>query len=756
MKNFFPGLSLKNKMYVISIAVFLLSILFAGGFAGISFKYFIKQIALNNASKINQGFAYKVESEIQKEIIAINTLALILSQYNQSGNTEENLNPSETLKTLMNLNPAIIGLLLETPGETKNDSLGKTVDNVQTYRIFLERKNDESIDYNPFDPDFMEMVSQNLPSDEENFSISEPFRRSRGNTSEFLISYSASIKYQNRDKFGLLTILFSLNNFSRILNEAVYGNNSRSILLTENNTIISVSNKPWMTGKNIIKFQGEEHEIFTKIIGTDQNVVDYRNALVSNQNIILPGSDLKWRLITIIPLKNITGNIYNQLIYIILISSAFMIAGLILILILIRKTIYPLILTSKSIRQLAEGNLISLPKGNFPNEFNEIFEGINQISDHLNHISQVSFEIAQGNIDKKIDVKNDNDILSISVNKIAENLKQTIIDGKIKEESTDRQLWMRRGRFEVAEAERISSDKPEDLAFNLIRSIVNYTNAVMGGIYNYDEDTEKAEFIAAYAYGNRKLIKKEFKKGEGLVGTCIIEKKKIELNKVPDDYLKISTGLGSGSPGYLIVIPVFFQEKINSVIEIAFYKKPDDHIIEFIEQLSDSIGGWMDASSKKNKTIELLRISTEQTQLLAQKEEELNIKINELQKVQHEMAHKNAEYESMLRAVNHSVMTVRYTTEGVLLDANDVYLKTMGFQINELIGINVFDLVKDQETDLRRIIERVINGDSVHKQVKRYTKNGNPKWLSATYTPYIDADNNVTGVLFFAVENPLQ
>jgi PAS domain S-box-containing protein len=752
MKNYFTRFSLKQKLNIIIIAVFSLTILITGLFMGLSFDHYSKIIAFNHASDINQSFTNRIESEIQKQIVTIKTLSTVLAHFPMIKNLTEDQNQKQMLKAFLLNNEGINSLILSYSVENiidtlENDSIGITEE-----MLFFEKKRTEIIENEVLDDDFAQVISQNLPSSESNIAISEPYKGINDNTVDFLIFYSTTFKRVSDNKSGMITVVFSLNQFSHLVNSSVFGNDSKSILLTANNSIVAVSNKPWMTGKNIIKFQGEEHELFTKISSTDQQTTNYKNFVVTIHNVEIPDADFKWRLITSIPIHNITGLLTDNAKFSIIIVLVLMLIGLLLMISLLKRAFYPLNLTTQTIFKVANGNPVKIPKGLYHKEFNDMIEGINRISDNLLEIDDVSRDISEGDMNKRVKMKSEYDILAGSVNKIAENLKQSVIDRRQKEENTDRQLWMRRGRFEVAEAERVSSGKPEDLAFNLIRSIVNYTEAVMGGMYAYDEDTEIVEFVAAYAYGNRKLIRKEFKKGEGLVGTCVIERKKIEMNKIPDDYIKIATGLGSGSPGYLAIIPVFFQDKINSVIEIAYYKKPEDHIIEFIEQLSDSIGGWMDASLKKNKTIELLRISTEQTKKLAEKEDELKTKINELERVQNEIAVKNAEYESMLRAVNHSVMTVKYTIEGVLLEANDVYVKTMGFQREELIGMNVYEFVKGQEEDLRIIIERVSNGETITKQIKRNTKNGELKHLTATYTPYITPDNAIAGVLFFAVE----
>jgi PAS domain S-box-containing protein len=596
------------------------------------------------------------------------------------------------------------------------------------------------------------LISQNKSSIKEMVSVSEPFKSKAGNLSGYALLFTSPLNIKPLDINASVSIIVSCDNVIKLIDQSVSGKNSSSLLVTSTNSIIGVSAKHWMTGKNIIKFQGEEHEIFTQLKSINQNVFQYKDKVISNHEIKVEHSNISWNLISSIPISNSITRFNQTIIYIVIALMLLLLSGLVIILFLLKNALIPFKLIIESAKKIGNGELITISKGNFEHEFNEIINGINNITENLKEVTQVSAEIAQGNIESKIKIKSENDILSISVNKIADNLKQSILDREAQADLTNKQLWMRRGRFEVAEAERMSSEKQDDLAFNLIRSIVNYCDASMGGVYTYDSETEKIILIAAYAYGNKKMIKKEFIKGEGLVGTCVLEKKKIELTKIPDDYLKITTGLGSGTPGYLIIIPVFFQEKINSVLEIAFNRKPENHIVEFIEQVCESIGGWLDASAKKNKTIELLQISREQTKQLAEKEAELNTKINELQLIQNQIAIKNAEYQSILKAVNHSVMTVNYTPEGVLLDANEVYLGIMGYTLDELKGMNVFDLVKDQEKDLKTIIERVMIGETIHKQVKRYTKEGAEKWLSATYTPFVNADNLITGVLFFAVE----
>ena len=130
----------------------------------------------------------------------------------------------------------------------------------------------------------------------------------------------------------------------------------------------------------------------------------------------------------------------------------------------------------------------------------------------------------------------------------------------------------------------------------------------------------------------------------------------------------------------------------------------------------------------------------------------MNKKVTELQEIQEKTAEINTRYKSMLNAVNQSVMTVEYTLDGTIINCNSVYTDIMGFEADEIKSKNVSELVKDQSESLKQIIEEVKTGKTIKKEVKRYTKEGKEKTLTATYTPYFDKKGKISQILFFAFD----
>ena len=75
--------------------------------------------------------------------------------------------------------------------------------------------------------------------------------------------------------------------------------------------------------------------------------------------------------------------------------------------------------------------------------------------------------------------------------------------------------------------------------------------------------------LASYAYRERKGVNNRFKLGEGLVGQAALEKERILLTNVPQDYVQISSGLGEAPPTNIVVLPIVFEGQVKAVMELS-------------------------------------------------------------------------------------------------------------------------------------------------------------------------------------------
>jgi signal transduction histidine kinase/DNA-binding response OmpR family regulator len=159
--------------------------------------------------------------------------------------------------------------------------------------------------------------------------------------------------------------------------------------------------------------------------------------------------------------------------------------------------------------------------------------------------------------------------------------------------------------------------------------LVHAEHAVFYGMVGANGRAAHLAFQAGYAYKQRRSVPLEFGLGEGLVGQCAIEKKPIVVNHAPAEYIRINSGLGEAKPAHIVVLPVVFEGDVRAVIELASFTPFSATYMDFLNQLTESIGIVLNTIEANSRTEELLK----QSQSLA----------NELQSQQDQLQHTNEE-----------------------------------------------------------------------------------------------------------------
>jgi putative methionine-R-sulfoxide reductase with GAF domain len=91
-------------------------------------------------------------------------------------------------------------------------------------------------------------------------------------------------------------------------------------------------------------------------------------------------------------------------------------------------------------------------------------------------------------------------------------------------------------------------------------------------------------FLVGYAYHLAETETLEFEFGEGLSGQVAKEGKLININKVPEGYLSVLSGLGQATPSAMIIFPLKINNEVLAVVELAsfktFLKEDEDFLLE--------------------------------------------------------------------------------------------------------------------------------------------------------------------------------
>ena len=111
------------------------------------------------------------------------------------------------------------------------------------------------------------------------------------------------------------------------------------------------------------------------------------------------------------------------------------------------------------------------------------------------------------------------------------------------------------------------------------------------------------------------------------------------------------------------------------------------------------------------------------------------------------------QHQSLLNAINRSMAVIEFTLAGDIVTANDNFLQTMGYRLDEVKGKHHRIFCHERTANSPRYQqdwERLNRGEYLSDRFKRVTRSGQTIWLRATYNPLYDSQGKLYGVVKFA------
>nr|WP_290221235.1 HAMP domain-containing protein [Trichocoleus desertorum] len=242
------------------------------------------------------------------------------------------------------------------------------------------------------------------------------------------------------------------------------------------------------------------------------------------------------------------------------------------------------------------------------------------LTTQLRAIAEVATAVTKGDLTRSISVAAQGEVavLKDNINQMIANLRETT-------QKNTEQDWLKTNLAKFTRM--LQGQRDLETVSKLILSELAPLVSAQHGVFYLMEPGEMhipfLKLLSTYAYRERKHLANRFSIGEGLVGQCALEKERILLTEVPDDYIKISSGLGEATPRNVVVLPVLFEGQVTAVIELASFRHFSDIHLTFFDQLTESIAIVLNTIAASMRTEELLK----QSQSLA---EELQVQQKEL------------------------------------------------------------------------------------------------------------------------------
>ncbi len=112
-------------------------------------------------------------------------------------------------------------------------------------------------------------------------------------------------------------------------------------------------------------------------------------------------------------------------------------------------------------------------------------------------------------------------------------------------------------------------------------------------------------------------------------------------------------------------------------------------------------------------------------------------------------------WEGQIKGINLSQAVVEFKMDGTILTANEKFLQTMGYRLDEIAGRShsMFVLEEDKNSHVyKEFWARLNRGDFQSAEFRRVAKGGREVWLQASYTPVLDASGSPYKVVKLATE----
>ena len=210
----------------------------------------------------------------------------------------------------------------------------------------------------------------------------------------------------------------------------------------------------------------------------------------------------------------------------------------------------------------------------------------------------------------------------ITEHKLAEEKQaQLLIELQKSSEQVTRKNWVLSG---ISEINNTIQGEKELLALtrDIINKLATYLNAQVGAIYLIEREYV-LKFTAGYAFKKINKDSDTINFGEGLVGQAALEKKSILFTQVPDNYLKINSGLGNVIPKNILVTPFVYEGRVKGVIELGSVLEFTELQIEYLNLVIESIAVAINSSQAREQTKKLLEQTQHQAHELEAQQEEL-------------------------------------------------------------------------------------------------------------------------------------
>lgn len=300
-----------------------------------------------------------------------------------------------------------------------------------------------------------------------------------------------------------------------------------------------------------------------------------------------------------------------------------------------------------SVVGLSAGSISANGQATVVQEFEVVSQALEQLKNDLRQKTVFTEKLSIGHLDTAYEISNDNDKLGVALVNIQKHLRH------IREDDEQRK-WASDGLTRFVDILQ-SAEDVKALSQNIIVNLVKIINANQGALYLLSDENGKQvlNMEACYAFDRFKHLVQKFEPGEGLLGQAFLEGETVYLKNVPENFIRITSGLGEANPRDVLIVPLRLNESVVGIMELASFQSFSQHVIDFVEKIGENIAHSVSTYRSSEMTRLMLEESRAQAEEMRAQEEELRQNQEELQATQETISRKYDALFSKLTELNH-------------------------------------------------------------------------------------------------------
>ena len=723
-------------------------------------KRFSREHQVYSSKTLGKYIATIVQSKVEDALTTAKTTSLMFSHTRNSKDSlkvtrEESLNVlRQVLQT--NKNFYALGMFWEPnsfDGDDKNFSNKNGFDASGCFNAYWFVNRESKYEWIPRSGHILLDYYKNAKLNKQPLLV-EPHRLHSAKNEMLVSTVVYPIVYQNKF-YGVTVIDLALNELTKSIDTDDWSINNLEIIAQKGTIIENIAN-PNLVGESLKDFSQDFESEIDKIEREVSEITETDDEIIVHTPVPLQGINSRWQIRVSISKDKIFINSAKSVGYTLSFSVLLLCVACYLIFRYTNRLFKPLKVLSDTASSFSIKDLKLDDIKVTGEEIVSIYKAYKILVDSINKTTEFADHIGKGNLDIDFQPINSKDILGKALLQMRERLKSAKDSELERKEIEQKQNWITEGIAKFNEILRQQSNDLEDLGFRIIKKLVTYINANQGAIFVVNNDNPEdiyLEIIATVAYDEKKYLKKKIELGEGLVGMCALEKKTIYQTKLPNDYINITSGLGSANPRHLLIVPLLINDEVMGIIEVASFAPIEKYVIQLLEELAESLAATLATSKINEKTTKLLQLSQEQALKMDAQKKIMEKSFTKFDQAKKKHQSLQAEMEQLRKLAEYDNIFVEFDKEERLVAFNENFTAKTGISKNEMSFFELRNLVSPTNFNQYKHIKDMINqGCMIHEVVQLYNKDNRHLLVNAVFAPIV-IDGEITKIYLLAQEN---